>query len=111
MKKMVMMLCMMLGFLPLTAQANWMKDIFSAAMKIYGVNLELKNLDQSQVDALNNIKDLNKSQLTEMQKITNGLTGTHQYGNEAYEANQLGWGKSAKDWQSLLALAEVGKGE
>jgi hypothetical protein len=95
----------------LPAHANWLEDIFKATLKVYGVNLEMKGINQSQLDETRDIKKISQSQLNEVQKISGGLTGTHQYGSQFYDPNKLFWGKGGNDWQSILALTHAGGGE
>lgn len=90
------MLFVVLMMLPLSASAEWLEDIFKAALKIYGINVEMKDLDRNQLTQLNNIND--------------SLTGTHNYGSQYYNANQFGWGQDSSNWQLLLAQAARGGG-
>jgi hypothetical protein len=75
---------------------NW-KLIVDSLTKIYGVNLDLKQLDQ-------NILDMNKDQLSDINAVMEGLTGTHSYGEMEYDPNQFNWGSRSGKWQDVLSL-------
>lgn len=105
------------------AHANWistLKDILNQAAKTYGVNLDmltaqrdqtaqLENLSQlteKQTKSLYGIEDSNKHQEKSLVDILKGLTGTHSYGSDQYNPQQLNWGNDATSWQQILALAQ-----
>ena len=85
-----------LSFMPGSASANWLKDLFDMATKIYNVNVDANNISQDQ--------------LQQMAKITAGLTGTHDFGSQSYDANRFAWGQGTDDWQSILTMANQGGG-
>jgi hypothetical protein len=111
MKTTRILILLILVFIPLPANASWLQDIFNAAMKIYGINVDIRGLNQSQLKEMQGLSGISQSQLNEMNKISGGLMGTHQYGQKNYDANQFSWGEGSSDWQSILALAQTGGGE
>jgi len=94
--------CLLLSctlILPISSYANWidtLKDISRAIMKMYNVNVDMKNLDQNQLDQL---KDINS-----------GLTGKHNYGSRDYDENAYSWGNSTNSWREIMALSRDGGG-
>lgn len=96
--------------LPLTAQANWLEDIFKVSKQIYQVNFDIDGIAKSQLDETIKIKKSNEFQLDEMKRIAGGLIGTHQYGSQYYDPEQLSWGEGSSNWQSVLALSHTGGG-
>ncbi len=96
MKKTLPTWLFLLCMAPHAASANWLEDIFKIGLKIYGIEVDVRNLNQQQ--------------LNEMGKITAGLTGTHTYGSQYYDPNQLSWGQGTNDWQAMLAMARAGGG-
>lgn len=93
-KKFFALLMIVIGLAPNIAAANWLKDIFDISTKIYGVNLDANYISQSQLDQIS--------------KITAGLTGTHDFGSQSYDANRFSWGQGTNDWQAILAMANNG---
>lgn len=82
---------------PITSNAIGWKALFDAMTKIYGINLDMKNLDADQLSKLNDLAD--------------SLKGTHDYGGQYYNANDYGWGNGTSDWQSILSMARSGGGD
>lgn len=118
-KKLLILLCGL--FLIVTpGYANWWSDIFIKLSQLYGLNLDMRNINRDQLEQMRSIASINQSQLTEVrdlkginqtqnQRLTSilgGLTGTHSYGSQYYDANQYNWGNDASSWQSILALAK-----
>ena len=77
-----------------TAFAMNISDIVNVLSHIYGVNLDMKNINQ---DELQQLRDLSR-----------GLTGTHQYGAQYNDPNAFSWGGSTDRWQDLLSLSNGG---
>jgi hypothetical protein len=71
-------------------------DIIKIVGKIYGVNLDIKNLNDLQVNRLDS--------------VVKGLTGTHSYGSMIFDQNQYDWGSGANSWQDILAMSLNGSG-
>lgn len=85
--------------LPVSSYANWidtLKDISRAIIKLYGVNVEMKDIDRNQLDQLKG--------------INNSLLGKHNYGSRDYDDDAYSWGMSANSWQQILALSRNGGG-
>jgi hypothetical protein len=76
-------------------------DIVNKLGELNGINLDIKKL---QTEGL----DINKKSLTQLSDITQGLTGTHQYGALNYDGDQFTWGNNAASWQRLLSLYKAG---
>lgn len=85
----------LLCFSPITHAS--LRDILQAIVKLYGVNLEMKDLNQDQLKSLNN--------------LTKTQSGTHSYGLDQYDANRYAWGKGTDDWQQMLSLSRGGGGQ
>lgn len=82
---------------PTLAVADGWTIISDAISKLYGVNL--------------NIKDLNASQLETLVNIQKSFTGRHEYGNNYYDRDLYAWGGSSNTWQDVLSLAQHGSGD
>lgn len=72
-------------------------DLLDAITKIYGVNLDMKDLNGEQLDKLN--------------ELSEALKGTHTYGNNYYNVADHDWGSNATDWQSILSMTRHGHGD
>lgn len=83
--------------------ATDVSGIIHILSKMYGLNVDIKNLDQ-------NLFDVNKDQLTQLNAINQDLTGTHRYGSMNYNSHQYSWGDGSDNWQSLLSLYKTGGG-
>jgi hypothetical protein len=84
-------------FPPVSSAEGGLFALVDAIAKIYGINLDLKDLNQLQVDR--------------MTTLNAALSGVHDYGRSSYNANDYTWGDSANTWQSILSLSGNGRGE
>ena len=103
MKKILRLLITILLLASSNLYAIGLWDIFNVMTKIQGIDLDMKNISQ---DTFN----INKDQLSQLNLITNGLTGTHSYGSMNYDKNQFDWGKGSDNWQDMLSLYKTGGG-
>jgi hypothetical protein len=109
MKKILFVFFMMMFFLPLSASAEWIIDIFNKLKKTYELLDSMKNQDR---DQLNKLKDINDHLDTLRRlniQLNNSLIGKHNYGSQNYDVNRFNWGKE-NNWQSILALVNNGGG-
>lgn len=83
--------------LPYNVYAFDITAILNIIGKVYGVNLEMKDLNADSLDQLKNLHD--------------SLTGTHHYGSQDYDSHAYVW--DADKWQDVMALAheQGGSGE
>jgi hypothetical protein len=105
---------LLLGLMILMFSQSVFADPISRILKVVG---QISQYDQqistytSDIEGVDkNILDNNKKQLTDLDSIISGLTGTHSYGGMNYDSSQFNWGNGSDSWQSLLSLYKTGGG-
>lgn len=88
MKRCIWFVCF--SMLSFSAHAVGWQDLINSIVKVYGVNLDMKNLD---IESLEQLKSLDKS-----------LNGTHSYGGRFYNKDAFDW--SANHWSEMLSLSK-----
>lgn len=91
----VILIGLMLVF-PVSSYAIGWKALLDAVLKMYGVNLETR--------------DINADQLSRLNELQGTLTGNHSYGQASYDSDAYSWGNSTSSWQQVLALSRNGGG-
>lgn len=97
MKKLSISIFCIALFIPTYSLALDLSSIIQIIANLYGVNLDIKNLDDLSLEKLDELKD--------------GLTGTHNYGNNNYDPNIFVWGDNTDNWQSIINLTSTQRAE
>lgn len=106
MKRKLILIAMLLS-MSTASHANWFRDIWEAIIK-YGAttNILLGKELTLQEDMLHNQKDMQRL----MGQMNGHVTGHSGYGNYQFHDYQS-YGSGAKDWTSVVRMAEQGRGE
>ncbi len=106
MKRQIILLVMVLS-MSTASYANWFRDIWEAIIK-YGstTNIVLGKELTVQEDMLRNQKDMQRL----MDQMNTHITGHSGYGSYEFHDYQS-YGSGAKDWTSVVRMAERGRGE
>lgn len=106
MKRRLLLIAMLLS-MSTASHANWFRDIWEAVIKYGGTtNLLLGKELTLQEDMLRNQKDMQRL----MDQMNNHVTGHSGYGDYQFHDYQS-YGSGAKDWASVVRMAERGHGE
>jgi hypothetical protein len=106
MKRKILLTAVLLS-MSTASYANWFRDIWEAIIK-YGAttNILLGKELTLQEEMLDNEKEMQRL----MGKINSSVTGHSGYGTYQYQ-DHTSYGAGAKDWSSVISMADHGRGD
>ena len=109
-KKILLSAGLIMVFLTPYAHANWLRELFNIAMQMQGIQIGMLDKQNQMLrvekDILSEQKDIDKL----MRQVNDHLTGHAGWGN--YQSHDYqSYGGSASDWNNVMMMADVGRGD